>query len=209
MQHLNITAFKKALLLTALLAVVTLGASAILGKNECFLLLNTNLGIAADYFFAVWTYMGDGLLWIAVLIILLFVLKKKHFLPLAIAAFALSTAFTQIGKHWIRPGEPRPIRAIHDTSLIHTVPFVEVHTISSFPSGHTATAFTIYLFLCLMIPGSWWVLTGFVYATLVAYSRIYLAQHFPLDTGAGMVAAILSILLALMIQQRFFPAKNS
>ncbi|RFM26139.1 phosphatase PAP2 family protein [Deminuibacter soli] len=203
MQHLNIAAFKKGIQLTAMLAMFTLSASAILGKNECFLWLNTNLGIVADYFFAAWTYMGDGLVWIAVLLVLLFVLKKKQFLPMAIAAFLLSTAFTQIGKHWIRPGEARPIRAIHETNLIHTVPFVEVHTISSFPSGHTGTAFTIYLFLCLLIPGTWWVAVGFLYAILVAYSRIYLAQHFPLDAGAGMVIGILSASLAMIIQQRF------
>ncbi len=208
MPTINLSSYKKALLLTAILAALTLGASAWMGKNECFLWLNTNLGLAADYFFAVWTNMGDGLVWIAVLLVLLLVLKQKQLLPLAITAFLLSTAFTQIGKHWIKPGELRPIRAIHDVRLIHTVSFVEVHTISSFPSGHTATAFTIYLFLSLLVPGTWWVAAGFLYALLVAYSRIYLAQHFPLDAGAGMVAAILSVWLSLMIQQRFFARKN-
>lgn len=206
MQHLNTASFSKGVQLTAMLATLTLGASAILGKNECFLLLNTDLGTFADYFFAVWTNLGDGLVWVAVLLVMLFVLKKKHLLPMAIAAFALSALFTQVGKHVFR--ESRPIRAIPETHLIHTVSFVEVHTVSSFPSGHTGTAFTIYLFLCLLIPGSWWIAVGFLYALLVAYSRIYLAQHFPLDTGAGMIIGILSASLAMIIQLRYFSKKQ-
>jgi len=37
----------------------------------------------------------------------------------------------------------------------------------------------------------------------VGYSRIYLAQHFPLDVGAGMFVAIVTILLAILIQRKW------
>lgn len=201
MQSLNTAQFKKGLLITFLLSVLTLGASFWLGKNNLFLLLNTNLGIVADYFFAAWTYTGDGSMWILALLVVL-KLKKKQYLPLLVSGFVWSTIFTQVCKYLIVPDEPRPIKAIADTSLIHTVKGVELHTVSSFPSGHTATAFTFYLLFCLLLEKRWWLWVGLLYALLVAYSRVYLAQHFPLDTGAGMATAFVSAVLSLWIQQR-------
>ncbi len=202
MRSLNITSFKTGLLITLVLSIITLGGSFYFGKNAFFLWLNTDLGMVADYFFAAWTYMGDGIMWLVVLL-LVFKLKKKPYLPLVISAFIWSTVFTQICKYLIVPDEPRPIKAITDSSLIHTVKGVELHTVSSFPSGHTATAFTLYLLFCLLLAGNWWLWVGLLYALLVGYSRIYLAQHFPLDVGAGMVTAIASVVLSLWVQYLF------
>jgi membrane-associated phospholipid phosphatase len=80
---------------------------------------------------------------------------------------------------------------------------IKLHSYSSFPSGHTATAFTFYLLFCLVIAERWWIIAGLVYAILVAYSRVYLAQHFPLDTAAGMILATISVSLALIIQRKW------
>ena len=186
-------------ILSLAIAVVFLGFSFGLGKNEFFLWLNTDLGKAADYFFAAWTYTGDGLIWIAVLAVLVW-LKRTDALPLTIASFTWSTLFTQVCKYIIVPDEPRPIKAIADTSQIHTVPGVELHLISSFPSGHTTTAFTLYLLFCLVLPARWWLGAGLLYALLVGYSRVYLAQHFPLDVAAGMITAVVSVALSVPVQ---------
>jgi len=53
---------------------------------------------------------------------------------------------------------------------------------------------------CLLIPARWILPIGFVYMLIVGYSRIYLAQHFPLDVGAGMIAGLLSVYFALRLQ---------
>jgi membrane-associated phospholipid phosphatase len=98
------------------------------------------------------------------------------------------------------PAEPRPTVAITGYP-IHTVRGVELHTAYSFPSGHTATAFTIFLLACILLNKRWVLAVGFTYALLVAYSRVYLAQHFPLDLGGGMIAAVFAVLLSILVQR--------
>ncbi len=199
--QLNYHLFKNGAILTTVTGVALLLLSACLGKNECFLLLNTDLGKAADQFFRFWTNLGDGAVW--VIVGLLFLAYRRKLLPLCFSAVIISTLIVQVTKNLIFPLVPRPTKAISELALIHTVPGVELHTMNSFPSGHTTTAFAVFLLACLVIPKRWVVLAGFIYALLVGYSRIYLAQHFPLDVGAGMLAAVISVLLSITIQKRF------
>ncbi|HYM93276.1 MAG TPA: phosphatase PAP2 family protein [Chitinophagaceae bacterium] len=193
--------FKKGLYYSFILGIIILSASLLIGKIELFLRLNTNMGIVADYFFVFFTELGDGYVWILLLLIVLFILKRKDAWPLLVSSFILSTVIRQICKYWIIPRAPRPWTAIPDHSLFHHVSFVEPLLISSFPSGHTATAFSIYMVLCLLIKEKWWVLTGLLYAMLVGYSRLYLAQHFPIDVGAGIMVAIASVGLSFPVQK--------
>ena len=209
MQHLNTNNFKIASAVSFIIALAVLAASFILGKQEFFLLLNNNLGSFADYFFAAFTYCGDAIMWPLVLLIVVFAIKRKDALPLIISSFVFVTIITQICKYIIVPDEPRPIKAIANTALIHVVPGVEMHTVSSFPSGHTATAFCFYLLFCLLFNKRWWLVAGLACALLVGYSRVYLAQHFPLDVAAGIIAGIISVYAAIKFQQYWWNRKIS
>src|SRR6266487_4756768 len=201
MQSLNTRYFKTAVIISLVTALALFFISLIAGKEQFFLFLNADAGSTGDYFFSVFTYSGDGLMWIPVLLITLFILKRKDVLPLLISAFAVSTMLIQVVKNMIVPGALRPIKVITDSALIHIVQGVEIHKISSFPSGHTGTAFCFYLLFCLLINKRWWLVAGLIYALLVGYSRIYLAQHFPLDVAAGIIVAIISVTTALRIQE--------
>jgi len=86
---------------------------------------------------------------------------------------------------------------------IHAVTGVELNKVNSFPSGHTGTAFSIFLTGCLLIRNRWVIPFGFLYAAMVGYSRIYLAQHFPVDVGAGIITGLVTAFLSLLIQKRF------
>jgi len=206
MQSLNYRNFKIASIISLVLALVLFALSYHLGKNEFFLLLNGNLGIIADYFFGIFTNAGDSLMWIAVLAVILYK-KRKDLLALIISSFVFVTIFTQVCKYLIVPDEPRPWKAISDHSLIHHVSFVEPWLISSFPSGHTATAFTFYLLICLVSKKDHWLWTGLLFALLVGYSRIYLAQHFPFDVAGGIVAGVASVALAVIFSKWFAERK--
>lgn len=60
----------------------------------------------------------------------------------------------------------------------------------SFPSGHTSSAFACALILLSALP-LWAGLTAVVIAILIAWSRLYLAVHYPTDVLGGILAAVL------------------
>ena len=205
MQQLNHKNFRQALIVTIIAAITLFASSFFYGKNELFLLLNTNLGTPADLFFQFCTFMGDGVWWLAVL--LLFVVFRKKYLPLLISSFAVSELIIQLFKSILFPNTPRPTKAIIDLTQIHTVKGVELHTIGSFPSGHTTAAFCFFLLATLVINKKWIVPVGFIYAISVAYSRVYLAQHFPLDLAGGMITAVISVSSGLLITRKWLNRK--
>ena len=58
-----------------------------------------------------------------------------------------------------------------------------------------------FLMVSLMTKRKWWIPVGFFTAVMVGYSRIYLAQHFPLDVAAGITVAMVSVALSIPFQQ--------
>ncbi|MBA4259632.1 MAG: hypothetical protein C0446_10740 [Chitinophaga sp.] len=200
---LNISAFKIGASFSIATGIILIVFSFLGGKEDLFLLLNHNLGSTADFFFQYFTHAGDGIFWVPVA--LYFIFYRRRLLPLILSAIVLSTLLVQTGKKVIYPNEARPTAAIVSTSQspIHTVKGVTVHSNNSFPSGHTTTAFSLFLLGCLLLPYTYFWIIGFTAAILAGYSRVYLAQHFPLDVGAGIICAVITIYLSLQIQKAF------
>ena len=76
-------------------------------------------------------------------------------------------------------------------------PLVSVPHDGSFPSGHAATSFACATVLAAFAPR--WAVAFFVLACAIAYSRLYVAVHYPLDVvgGAALGAAVALALLAV------------
>jgi membrane-associated phospholipid phosphatase len=193
-------------ILTAITGIALIIISFALTKNAFFLLLNGDLGLFADHFFTYCTHLGDGTVWI-IIAVLFWIYQRRKF-PLLISTVAIGTLIVQSLKNVFIPAQVRPGTAITDSSLFHHVDWVPLLTNYSFPSGHTTTAFSIFLLGCLLIRKKWIVPLGFVYALLVGYSRIYLAEHFPLDLGGGMLTALVSIWISVYIQERWEKRKQ-
>ncbi|HQS25051.1 MAG: hypothetical protein B7Y11_09540 [Sphingobacteriia bacterium 24-36-13] len=200
---MNLSAFRTGATLSISTGMILILFSFLGGKEDLFLLLNQNLGSSADFFFKYFTHAGDGIFWVPVA--LYFIFYKRKLLPLVLSAIILSTLLVQTGKKIIYPNEARPTAAIESTlqNPIHTVKGVTVHSNNSFPSGHTTTAFSLFLLGCLLLPYTYFWLIGFTAALLAGYSRIYLAQHFPLDVGGGIICAYITVFLSLQIQNLF------
>lgn len=192
--------YQRASNLTILGGLLLIAVSAYLGRISVFLFLNTDGGAFVDQFFKWTTWGAEGWVWIPYLSVVV-VLFKKDF-KLIILNFLLSTLITQVPKNFIWNKVSRPIASGIPLDDIHTVPGVVMHSWNSFPSGHTATAFTLFLLTVYLFPTKWVFAVGVIYAIICAYSRVYLGQHFPMDLGGGMLVAVISMQLSILIRQK-------
>ncbi len=170
------------------------------GKNEAFLFLNTNLGGAADTIFKYSSYLAEGWIWIPYFIVLVGYYKKDT--SFILLNFLVSTLLVQFAKNYIFENAMRPMASGIPSENIHTVSGVEIHTFNSFPSGHSATAFTLFILSAYLFNNKPVFMMGLLYAIICSYSRIYLAQHFPLDVAGGIVAACISVPLSILIRKK-------
>ena len=85
-----------------------------------------------------------------------------------------------------RPNEPDPLIVIPHSH--------------SFPSGHTATSFAGASALSLVYPRG--TPAFFLLAAAIAYSRLYVGVHFPLDVAGGAVIGVVTALLLLAAARR-------
>ena len=195
----------KARNLSLLSALLLLGTSAFFGRIPVFLFLNTDGGDFVDQFFKWVTWGAEGWVWIPFLAIVFGWFKKD--VKLIVLNFLLSTLFTQIPKRFIWDSISRPIASGIPLNEIHTVPGVVMHAWNSFPSGHTATAFTLFLLTIYLFPIKWVFAIGAIFAMICAYSRVYLGQHFPMDLGGGIIVAVMSVQLSIVINQKISKQK--
>ena len=134
--------------------------------------------------------MGDGIFAICLIVFFIFYLKKKKEGLALLYAFLLSGFAVQIIKNLVN--SPRPKLFFEPGQYMFFMDGVSLSNNSSFPSGHTATAFAIATVLILFIKNRQWQLPVLLSAVMVGYSRIYLAQHFLIDVLVGALIGSLS-----------------
>lgn len=179
----NTDRFKSFLLLaTGAVLLSTLVAAIIIPKGADVLWINGNHSTFSDRFFTFVTYGGDGKIFIPLILILLFV--RFSYALVAISAWAGHGILCSVLKRLVFPNMLRPTGTI-DNDLLYFVPGVDVHANYSFPSGHTATAFCFAIILALLLRRRSVFFIVVAFAMLVAYSRVYLLQHFLIDVVGG------------------------
>jgi membrane-associated phospholipid phosphatase len=127
--------------------------------------------------------------WIALALVLAIAWRRAAPLVLVIVAVVLADALAGLLKVAIgenRPDEPQPLVTIPHSH--------------SFPSGHTATAFAGATALSVFVPRAAPAL--YVLALAIAYSRLYVGAHFPLDVVGGAIVGVATALLLLAAARR-------
>lgn len=159
-------------------------------KVQVFLTINKHHHHFLDQFFFYFTNLGSGITYVLLLFILYFFKTPPRKLLIGLVSFGGMSIIVQVLKRVAFPHHFRPIKVIqlaNEAVQLHMVDNVDVLTHLSFPSGHAGTIFTVACFLSLITTrqASWRTLGLLLIATLVAYSRIYLCQHFYTDVYAG------------------------
>jgi undecaprenyl-diphosphatase len=87
-------------------------------------------------------------------------------------------------------------------------PLVPTPHDASFPSGHAATSFVAATMLSFAFPRLR--LPFALLAAAVAFSRVYVGVHYPLDViGGAVLGVLIAALLAWLIQRRVATGSNS
>jgi len=157
-----------------------------------------------DVFFRWFTTMGEVWIYVAALFYFLFQRYRQAIaipmigLTVTCIAFAFKTFF----------GQDRPMAFLSKQGLfdlVQTVQGVELHGgATSFPSGHTTSAFALFTFTALCLPYKRTVAALlFAAAFLTGISRIYLVQHFLKDVYAGAILGLFIGMVFYVVQERW------
>lgn len=191
-----------------LILIITGIPQLLFSQNELFLEVNKLNTSALDAIFFYLTYFGDGITFLVIIIGLLFYSYSKALSGLVI--FLSTSLFAQLLKNLFFADYFRPFKYLSEQNDLHVPEGVSTLLKNSLPSGHTVTAFALATFLVLTYPKRNIWLPLLLVAWLIAYSRIYLTHHFPIDVWAGSVIGTIGTLLvfwlvAARLDNRFGP----
>jgi membrane-associated phospholipid phosphatase len=169
----------------------------IYSKEEIHLSINKHYCHFADLIMPYVTWGGEGLT-ITIFVLLLFAWNRKFAMVTGVSCL-LASGITQLLKHTIFNGEPRPKLFFSIPSPLHFVPGVENYLYDTFPSGHTTVAFAFYFSLVFAVKNNLLKTGLFLCAIFVGYSRIYLSQHFLGDVFGGSIIGTITVLTVFTI----------
>jgi len=162
-------------------------------EENLFFLINHTHSYFLDC--AIWLYSGYKV-WIPLYLFLVFVLIYKknwqEWLPVIIAFLLLFTICDQFSSHLIKPWVAR-YRPTHYPGIMEHVRTLYDYTGGNygFISGHATNSFGFATLSALLFRKRYYTIIIFIWAAIMAYSRIYLGVHFISDIVAGGVSGII------------------
>lgn len=158
-------------------------------------LINSFHSLWADLFFKIITSGAE--ITIPILFLGYLIWKKSDLLKPYLISYIFSTVLVQFLKLVVFKDALRPLSYFKGQAHAwHLVQNLLIHEYNSMPSGHTSAAWFMCFWISLAANKPWITLLLVFYTILVAYSRVYLFQHFPVDTAAGaMIGTGVSLLV--------------
>lgn len=164
--------------------------SILLPKAEGFFLLQLPHPAPLITLMKVITFLADGL-FIVLLAVVISLFMNARLALLLLLGFALSGLVVQTLKRSVFADAPRPVKFFEIQGYTFELPEgLNPHRDHSFPSGHSATAAALMTFLAFRNRKNVALLCS-LGIFLIAYTRVYLFQHFPEDVAAGILIGVL------------------
>jgi len=178
-------------------------------KNEAHIWVNQYHHTILDYIFYILTQSVE--FWSCLIIFTIVGFVKNYKLGIiGFIIYAFTGLVAQLLKRNVFSGFNRPTYNINDLRLIPDYFNFEQHSNFSFPSGHSTAAFSVFIFLALISNNKKWMILFATLACLVAFSRVYLSQHYLIDIVAGsIIGSGLSIILYSFLKKLFFKPEKS
>ncbi|MDV7186342.1 phosphatase PAP2 family protein [Lutibacter sp. TH_r2] len=159
-----------------------------------------------------WLFITTPINWIPLFILIFYLGFRKFKLKkaLLISLFTAISAALALGVVNLIKNSVERLRPINDLSINKAIPVLIEHTDFSFVSGHSTVSFTIaFISFWLLKKYYKWMWLVFLFPILFAYSRIYLAAHFPIDITVGMllgylIAKVFYVLIIKVVFRRDF-----
>lgn len=143
-----------------------------------------------DWFFALITHLGEETFFLVIAILFFWCINKREGYFILITGL-IGTVVNQLAKLFFRV--PRPWVLDPDFEIVESAR--EEATGYSFPSGHTQNIAGTYGSIAAFEPKKWKTILCTVLIVLVAFSRMYLGVHTPLDVIVSLLFALGLILL--------------
>ena len=175
----------------------------VIPKAEIHLFINQYHNAFFDFFFRNLTWLGSG--WAVAVLFILLLFKYKRVAVIYLAGNLLITLGVQGLKHLVFNDVLRPAAYFQGIHPLYLVPGESMHMYNSFPSGHSATAFGIFVILIYLTKNPWGKFAWLTLALLIAFSRVYLSQHFLIDTLAGSFIGTIGMGFTIYLFDRYFP----
>lgn len=158
---------------------------------QLFIQSNWHPAKALETVMAFITTLGDaGIFWIALGLVLLLFKKTRKAGACMLAVLAVEFILGEgILKALVK--RPRPYTVFPEITM-----YVDKLSSYSFPSGHSMSSFACAATLVRFHRP--WGIAALVFATLMAFSRVYLFMHWPSDVLCG---ALLGILVSLVVMK--------
>ncbi len=184
-----------------------LGSAALIlfPKAEIHLTINQWHTPFFDTLFKYITYVGSWGVLVAFLILLF--IKVRYALIYIVGNFFI-TLIVQGLKHLVFPHVLRPAAYFKGIHQLYLIPGETMHLYNSFPSGHSASAFGLFIILIYITRNHWVKVLWFLLAFLTAFSRIYLSQHFLIDVETGsLIGGLTMVTVIIFFQKHYYPDK--
>lgn len=161
-------------------------------ERELFFLINSSYSPFWDQ--VMWLYSGIYI-WIPFILFFCFMLlyKKKwqEWVPVFASILLVSLLCMVFSSYITKPYFARPRPVFHPSFMENVRTLYEsIKEPYGFISGHSASTFGIATISALIFRNKLYTCVVFIWASVMAYSRIYLGMHFISDIVAGALAGI-------------------